>query len=126
MKKAVWAAALALAVSFAAGGAVAAETMHLASHYAVHGKNANGTSYSGVADIEILSDTTFSIDWKIKGSGDSHGFGMRMNNTVSATYMLAGQPGLIIYKTAPDGSFSGIWAIRGGNGNGSETLTPLP
>jgi hypothetical protein len=50
---------------------------------------------------------------------------MRMNNTISATYMLGGQPGLAIYRSNSDGTFTGIWAIRGQDGNGSEVLTPL-
>ena len=99
--------------------------MRLASHYSVAGKNPNGSRYAGTADIDIISDTTFSIAWHIKGAGSSNGFGMRMGNTITATYMLGGQPGLAIYRSNSDGSFTGIWAIRGQNGNGSEVLTPL-
>ncbi|MEP6671976.1 MAG: hypothetical protein ABJF10_22630 [Chthoniobacter sp.] len=100
-----------------------AEPLQLASSYKAKGTNGDGSPYKGTVSIKIISDTTFSIDWKIEGSV-TKGFGMRMNDTLSATYMLNGEPGLIIYKVQPDGSLSGIWAIRGVSGNGTETLTP--
>lgn len=100
-----------------------AETMTLASKYAVSGKNPDGSSYSGTADVKIISDTTFSIVWHISGA-DYKGFGMRLNDSLSATYTLDGDPGLVIYQ-ARDGRLSGLWAIRGQNGSGSETLTPI-
>jgi len=100
-----------------------AEVLQLASSYKAVGKNGDGSDYTGTVSVKVISDTTFSIEWKIGGSV-TKGFGMRMNDTLSATYMLNGQPGLIIYKVQNDGSMSGIWAIRGLSGNGSETLTP--
>ena len=100
-----------------------AEPLLLAASYKAVGKNGDGSSYTGTVAIKIISDTTFSIEWKI-GNSVTKGFGMRMNDTISATYMLNGEPGLIIYKVQDDGSLSGIWAIRGVSGNGAETLTP--
>lgn len=102
---------------------VHADVLQLASSYKAVGKNGDGSDYTGTVSVKVISDTTFSIEWKIGGSV-TKGFGMRMNDTLSATYMLNGQPGLIIYKVQGDGSMSGIWAIRGLSGNGSETLTP--
>ena len=106
-------------------GASAAETgsLRLAQHYSVTGTNADGSRYSGVADVDIISHTTFSIVWHI-GSGTQNGFGMRMNNTLSATYLLNGQPGLVIYRAQGDGRFTGTWAIRGESGYGTESLSP--
>jgi hypothetical protein len=49
---------------------------------------------------------------------------MRMNDSISATYMLDGEPGLVIYKAADGGTFSGLWAVKGQDGSGSEVLTP--
>lgn len=100
-----------------------AETMKLFSHYDVAGKNPDGSSYTGRVDITVISDTTFSIVWKISGS-TYKGFGMRMNDALSATYTLDGQPGLVIYKAQGSGTLSGLWAVRGEDGSGSETLTP--
>jgi hypothetical protein len=100
-----------------------ADVLKLAPSYKAAGKNGDGSGYTGTVSIKVISDTTFSIEWKI-GNSVTKGFGMRMNDTLSATYMLDGQPGLIIYKVQDDGSLAGIWAIKGQPGNGSEVLTP--
>ena len=99
------------------------EKLALSEHYHVAGTNANGSKYSGIADIKGISDTTFSIVWHI-GSATQSGFGMRMKDTLSATYILNGEPGLIIYRVQGNGSFTGVWAVRGEKGLGTETLTP--
>jgi len=100
-----------------------AETLKLASTYDEVGTNADGSKYTGTATVEIISDTTFSIRWKI-GSTIYSGFGMRRDDNLAATYMVNGQPGLIIYKVGEDGTLNGLWAIRGQNGNGTDRLTP--
>jgi len=104
--------------------AAQAETLALAHTYKAEGKNLDGSSYTGTVTLELISNTTFKITWKI-GDTVTKGFGMRMNDAVSATYMIDGAPGLVIYKVLPDGRFDGIWAIKGQDGNGSETLTPV-
>jgi hypothetical protein len=48
---------------------------------------------------------------------------MRMNDSLAATYMIDGDPGLVIYRVDGDG-LSGVWAIRGHDGAGTEHLTP--
>jgi hypothetical protein len=101
-----------------------ADTMTLASHYKANGTNPSGSTYTGTVDISVISDTTFNIVWKIEGVVYK-GFGMRMNDTISATYMLDGEPGLVIYKAGSGGTFSGLWAVKGENGSGTETLTPV-
>ena len=103
--------------------ALADDNLTLASTYDEVGTNADGSKYTGTATVEIISDTTFSIRWKI-GSTTYSGFGMRMNDSLAATYMVNGQPGLIIYKVGEGGTLSGLWAIRGQNGSGTDRLTP--
>jgi hypothetical protein len=49
---------------------------------------------------------------------------MRMNDSLSATCMIDGQPGLVIYRVDGDG-LTGIWAIRGHDKVGTEHLRPL-
>ena len=100
-----------------------ADVLQLATSYKAAGKNTDGTAYTGTVAIKIISDTTYSIEWTIDGSVIK-GFGMRMNDNLSATYMLDGQPGLIMYKVQGDGSLAGTWAIKGQKGSGSEILTP--
>jgi hypothetical protein len=115
-----------LALAFivvAAAGAARAETLTLAAKYDVAGTNPNGSKYSGTASVEVISDTTFAIRWDI-GSSVFKGFGMRMNDSLAATYVIGGDPGLIIYKVEDGGVLSGLWSVRGHNGSGTERLTP--
>jgi len=100
-----------------------AETLMLASTYDEVGTNADGSKYTGTVDVDVISNTTFKIRWKI-GSTVYSGFGMRMNDTLAATYTVNGEPGLIIYKVGDDGVLSGIWSIRGQNGSGTDRLIP--
>ena len=71
------------------------ETLKLASTYDETGTNPDGSKYTGTATVEIISDTTFSIRWKI-GSTVYSGFGMRRGDTLAAgrTPCRAGESGL--------------------------------
>ena len=95
----------------------------LASHYEASGSNPDGSQYTGTADVKVISDTTYTIVWKI-GDATYQGFGMRLNDSLAATYTIDGEPGLIIYKVNGDG-LTGAWAIRGHDGVGTEHLRPL-
>ena len=122
MRLALFGFALAATLLPAVGTALAADSMTLASHYDVAGTNPNGSAYSGTATVNVISDTTFTIKWNIAGSV-YEGFGMRLNDTLSATYTIDGEPGLVMYKVDADG-IKGLWAIRGHNGSGTEQLKP--
>jgi hypothetical protein len=100
-----------------------AEPLKLASKYGSAGTNPDGSKYTGSAVVHVISDTTFTIEWTIN-SETYKGFGMRMNDSLAATYMINGEPGLIIYHVDDKGILRGVWAIRGEDGNGSEVLTP--
>ncbi|MGD1037230.1 MAG: hypothetical protein ABR878_08535 [Roseiarcus sp.] len=102
--------------------AASAEPLTLASKYDAVGTNPDGSKYQGTATVQILSDTTFAIQWLINGS-TYKGFGMRRNDALAATYTIDGEPGLVIYRVDGDG-LDGVWAIRGESGNGTEHLTP--
>jgi hypothetical protein len=99
-----------------------ADALTLASTYKAVGTNPDGSKYTGTVVIDILSDTTFGIQWKISGT-IYKGFGMRRNDALAATYMINGQPGLIIYQVDGNG-LDGLWSVRGQNGSGAEHLTP--
>jgi hypothetical protein len=114
-------AAALLVIGFAT--AADADTLKLAHDYAVAGTNPNGSPYKGRLALEVISDTTYTVKWSIGGS-TIRGFGMRMNDMLSATYMLNGQPGLVMYQVRDDGGLDGIWAIKGHDGFGTERLTP--
>src|ERR1700683_805366 len=113
--------------------AMAADSMTLASRYDVSGTNPDGSKYSGTASVKVISDTTFTIKWDIAVSV-YEGFGMRLNDTLSATYTIDGEPGLVVdnadgeprmvMNKVAGSAGNGLWAIRGHNGSGTEHLTP--
>jgi hypothetical protein len=107
-----------LAITLPAG----AEKLTMASRYDVVGTNPDGSKYKGTADVEVISDTTFTIVWSV-GGPTIRGFGMRMNDALAATYAINGEPGLVIYRVDGNG-LDGLWPIRGHNGSGTEHLTP--
>jgi hypothetical protein len=95
-------------VLLALAAPAAAETLKLASTYDEVGTNPDGSKYTGTATVQIISDTTFSIQWKI-GSMVYSGFGMRRDDNFAATYMVNGQPGSNIYKVGEGGVLNGLW-----------------
>jgi hypothetical protein len=113
---------LAFALPATAVRPAAADTMTLASKYEAKGTNPDGSGYTGTVYIKVISDTTFTIEWKI-GDATYKGFGMRMNDSLAATYMIDGEPGLVLYKVDGNG-LHGLWTIRGHDGSGTETLLP--
>ena len=103
----------------------AASAQAIGGRYKVAGTNANGSTYSGEADITLTSETTCEIVWKT-GSSTSEGICMRNDASFAAGYKMDdGSVGLIIYKVAKDGSMDGLWTIAGNGGAGTEKLTPI-
>ncbi len=100
-----------------------AEPLTFASRYDAVGTNPDGSKYSGTVAVNVISNTTYTIEWKISGE-TYEGFGMRMNDSLAATYTINGEPGLIIYRVDDQGTMRGVWAVRGEDGNGTEVLTP--
>ena len=80
---------------------------------------ANAAMYSTTADFSARAHSRLEafLDETYKG------FGMRMNDSLAATYMIDGEPGLILYKVDGNG-LHGLWTIRGHDGSGTETLLP--
>jgi hypothetical protein len=91
--------------------------------YTVEGKNLDGSSYSGTAEIVLTSETTCAINWQT-GSSEAVGICMRNDESFAAAYVMDDVTGLIIYKVMPDGTLNGLWTISGSEGNGAEVLTP--
>ncbi|MGD0023696.1 MAG: hypothetical protein ABSC37_03565 [Xanthobacteraceae bacterium] len=110
-------------VFLAVAASAQAETLTLASTYDEVGTNPDGSKYTGTVSVKVISDTTFLIEWKI-GNSTYKGFGMRLNETLAATYTIDGDPGLAMYKVDDDGTLDGIWTVRGKNESGTDRLTP--
>ncbi len=100
-----------------------AEPLTLHSAYDVAGTNPDGSTYSGTARIQVISEASFTIHWRI-GGATYDGFGMRDGDALAANYTIDGKPGLVIYKVDDDGVFHGVWVVRGDNEGGTERLTP--
>jgi hypothetical protein len=113
--------ALAVLVSLFTMPSVLAQS--IGGSYAVNGKNFDGSSYVGTAQIELLSDVTCSIYWQTGGSS-SQGICMRSGSVFTAAYSMGNVIGLVIYDASANGTLTGTWTIAGKSGVGYETLTP--
>jgi hypothetical protein len=92
--------------------------------YRASGRNFDGSSYSGTAEIIVTSDTTCRISWKI-ASDVWRGICMRSGSVFAASYRLGNAVGLVVYEITPSGALEGTWTIAEKSGVGSETLTPV-
>jgi hypothetical protein len=106
-----------------AASVVGAAAEGLGGTYQVSGKNFDGSSYSGTAEIVVTSNTTCRIRW-VTGGTTSQGICMRNGSSVAASYRLGNSVGLVIYELKSDGSLEGLWTIADKSGLGSESLTP--
>lgn len=112
-----------LASAFALATCSMAVAQDVGGSYIVEGTNLNGSSYTGSAEITLLSETTCVIEWTT-GDTSSIGICMRNGNVFSAAYELGDGLGLLIYEVLEDGTLDGIWTIAGLDGVGYETLIP--
>jgi len=106
----------------ASGLAASASAQTVGGTYAVSGANADGSSYTGTAEI-ILNGPACSISWQTGGSS-SAGTCLLTGNAFGASYQLGDTPGLAVYQLQPDGTLIGQWTTIGAPGVGSETLSP--
>ncbi len=112
-----------LASAFALATCSVVAAQDVGGSYSVEGTNLNGSSYSGTAEISLLSETTCAIEWAT-GETTSTGVCMRNGNAFAAVYTQGDALGLLIYEIMEDGSMDGIWTVTGLDGTGTETLTP--
>jgi len=102
---------------------MSASAGNLAGQYQVTGKNVDGSTYSGTAQIVVTSDTTCRISWQTDAAA-SQGTCMRNGTSFAASYTLADAIGLVLYEIKPDGTLEGSRMIAGKPCVGTETLTP--
>ena len=105
-------------------GVASASAQSLPGKYQVAGKNPDGSTYSGTAQIVATSETTCRIVWET-GASISEGICMRNGNSFAAGYMLGDAIGLVVYKIMADGTLEGLWTIADKGGAGEEVLTPI-
>jgi hypothetical protein len=105
-------------------GLASASAGGLPGKYQVEGKNPDGSTYSGTAQIVATSEVTCRITWKT-GSTTSEGICMRNGTSFAASYVLSDSIGLVVYVMNDDGSLEGAWTIADKDGVGEEILTPM-
>ena len=105
-------------------GVASASAQSLPGKYEVEGKNLDGSTYSGTAEIVAASETTCRITWKTGGT-TSAGICMRNDTSFAAGYVMGDAIGLVVYKMMDDGTLEGVWTIADKEGVGEETLTPI-
>ena len=120
----VAAACLAAAIATAISNHAAAQGANVGGRYQVQGKNFNGSTYSGTAEITVTSNNTCRIVW-VTGSTTSRGICMRNGNSFAASYVLGSKIGLVIYEQKGDGTLDGLWTIADETGVGVERLVPI-
>jgi len=101
-----------------------ASAQDIGGRYRVEGKNLNGSSYEGTAEITLTSETTCRIVWETGST--STGICMRNQSAFAAGYVLGDKVGLVIYEVMPNGSMEGLWTVADQPGIGYENLYPMP
>lgn len=92
----------------------AAEAQDINGRYQVSGRNPDGSTYSGTAEVsEVFGKVT--IRWRVAGSA-FEGIGSREDRVVTVDW---GDTYPVIYVVMPDGSMHGTWA----NGQALDRLT---
>jgi hypothetical protein len=114
----------AFAAAFLILSTASAFAADLPGKYKVDGTNADGSTYSGTAEIVATSEVTCRIKWKT-GSTSSEGICMRNGNSFAAGYVLGKEIGLVVYEIMDDGTLDGVWTIADSEGVGKEVLTPM-
>lgn len=93
--------------------------------YRVEGRNADGSTYSGLAEISGTAGGNCTIRWAIVDTPASQGFCMRQGEVFAAAYRLNNQLGLTVYRVDRAGVLDGTWSIAGQERVGRERLVPV-
>jgi hypothetical protein len=109
--------------AFLAAGWTIAAAQDIGGRYQVQGTNANGSTYSGTAEITVTSKNTCRITWDTGST--SSGICMRNGIAFSAGYVMGDSVGLVIYEIFSDGSMEGLWTVADREGVGTEKLIPI-
>ena len=99
----------------------AASAQTVGGSYTVKGTNADGSSYTGTAEITPSGDTCRMV-WHTGST--ARGICMLANKALAASYKMGDTFGLVIYEVQPDGVLKGVWTIADEKGAGTEILTP--
>ncbi|MGX9966956.1 hypothetical protein ACVFYP_26775 [Roseomonas sp. F4] len=91
--------------------------------YVVEGSGADGSRYSGAAQITPTGPQTWRVTWRVAGE-TIEGVGVDNGRVLSVAYIQAGVLGSALYEVQPDGSLAGLWTSGREGGLGRETMSP--
>ena len=92
--------------------------------YNVAGVNPDGSAYTGQMIVQQVGLASWRVAWQV-GGNRFEGYGMSAGPVFSVGFILAERPGIAIYQTGPDGTFTGQWTLVGSSAIGTENLTPF-
>ncbi|WP_439598498.1 hypothetical protein [Falsiroseomonas sp.] len=91
--------------------------------YVVEGVGADGSRYTGAAQLTPTGPQTWRISWRVGGE-TIEGVAVDSRGMLSVAYRHGGLLGSALYEVRPDGSLVGIWTSGQEGGLGRETLSP--
>ena len=92
--------------------------------YNVSGVNPDGSAYTGHMIVQQVGLACWRVA-RQEGGNRFEGYGMSAGPVFSVGFILADRPGIAIYQTGPDGTFTGQWTLVGSSAIGTENLTPF-
>ena len=91
--------------------------------YNISGANpGGGGTYRGTVRVTARGDA-FDVTWRIGGQRYS-GIGVFDGKVLSVAYYGSNLTGVAVYKAQTDGSFRGVWAVRGSGRLGAKNWVP--
>lgn len=89
--------------------------------FTVEGRNADGSTYTGLVELVPQRDGAWRVTWQVSGEV-VRGFGLVQGDILAVGYAYDGRPGVAAFRILPDGRLDGPWTM--GEGVGRETLVP--
>lgn len=82
----------------------------------------NTGSYGGTVNV-VAKGKAYDVVWKI-GNARFTGVGVYTDRDFSVAYYGSNLTGVAVYRQQADGTWNGVWAVKGSGRLGSEVWTP--
>ena len=82
----------------------------------------NTGSYGGTVNV-VAKGKAYDVVWKI-GNARFTGVGVYTDRDFSVAYYGSNLTGVAVYRRQADGTWNGVWAVKGSGRLGSEVWTP--
>ncbi len=114
--------------ALAASPQKAPESLAIQSEYRCEGVDFSGQPYSGSVHIRRDGEV-YALTWEVSfsraGKVRYEGLGIRVGDTLAATWIGTGKSGIIAYRIGPDGNLDGRWTVFGNKSTKTENLRPV-